>query len=271
MDAQLVLDAPDAHRLVRFQYEKGEPAGIVAALLGARQHHDHIGAAIGDKALDAMDAPHPSRLVPGGPRLHRAQVRACIRLGEGHGPGHLAPRKTGQQARLDLIIGELGDSGRDFLQAKDVHQPCLGARDDLHHHLKDRLRQVQAAILPGKHGPHELGLHKEVQRLLRCRRIGHLPIVVVRPLLVGLGGPRRHIGAAQLTQDVQQQSPAIRRIRIVARCIGVLVVGPIAVLQDVDDLGEVQLLQAVLQIAVIGEKILWHSPVSPYFTSRFSR
>ena len=171
-----------------------------------------------------MDAPHPGGLVPGGPRLHRAQVRARVRLGEGHGPGHLTPRKAGQQARLDLVVGELGDGGRDLLQAKDIHQPCLGARDDLHHHLKDRLRQVQATILPGKHGPHQLGLHKEVQCLLRGCGIGHPPIVVMRPFLVRLGGPRRHIGAAQLAQDVQQQFPAIRRIRIIARRIGVLVV-----------------------------------------------
>ena len=234
------------------RHVEGEAARVVAALLRARQHHDDVGAAVGDKALDAVNAPHAGGLIPGGPRLHRAQVRACVRLGEGHGAGHLAAGEAGQQAGLDFLVGELGDGSRDFLQAKDVHQPGLGARDNLDHHLKDRLGQVQAAVFPREHGPHQLRLHQEIERLLRGGRIGHLAIVIVRPLLVRLGGARRDIGAAQLAQDAQQQLPAIQSIRIVARRVGILVMRPVAVLQDIDDLGEVQMLQAELQVTVVG-------------------
>ena len=74
MDAQLVLDAPDAHGLVPLDHEERKPAGIAGAGFTACQHQLDIGTAVGDKALDPVDIPLPAGLVESGFGLHRTQV-----------------------------------------------------------------------------------------------------------------------------------------------------------------------------------------------------
>ena len=131
--------------------------------------------------------------------------------------GHLAAGKAGQDAGLHLLVAVLGDGGRDLLQAEDGHQPGVGAGDDLDHHLEDRLRQVQPAVLPGQHRAHQLGLAQQLQRLLGRRGVGDLAVLELGALLVGLGGAWRDVVGADVAQQRQQQAVVVLGIGIVAR------------------------------------------------------
>ena len=74
VEAHLVLDAPDAHRVIALDDEQRQAAGIRRAGLAARQHHVHIGAAVGNEALDAVQLPLAGGFIERGAGLHRAQV-----------------------------------------------------------------------------------------------------------------------------------------------------------------------------------------------------
>ena len=81
----------------------------------------------------------------------------------------------------------------------------------------------------------------------------------VNPFLVRFGRPWGHMGSANLAQQVQQQPVVVFGIGVVARRNRVVIVITVPILDDLDDLAEVQLVQAELQIQVIGEEILCHA------------
>ena len=225
MQPELVLDAADAHAVVALDQEQGQAAGVVGAGLAARQHDRISAQPLVMKRLTPFRRQVPVGLVVVGAGLDRAQVRAGIGLGEHHGAGDLAAGQARQDALLARFVAELGDGNGDLLQAKDGHQPGLGARDDLDHHLQDGLGQVQAAVLPGQHGTDQLGLAQRLQGLLGGGGVRDLPIVEAGALLVGLGGARRDPRGAHLAQHLQHQAVVVQGIGVVARGAGYGVVG----------------------------------------------
>ncbi len=70
MKADFVLDTAYLDRVVLLHQEEGKPPRIGGTLLATGQHHHNLRAAIGNEALDAIDAPHIGLLVVSGARLH---------------------------------------------------------------------------------------------------------------------------------------------------------------------------------------------------------
>jgi hypothetical protein len=190
-------------RLVPFHQEERKSARISASLFATCQHYLDLGAAVGDKALDAIDTPYASLVVVRSPRLHRTQVGASIWLGEDHGTSYLPPSKAGQDPRSHLITAEIMDRGGNLLQTEDGHQPSLGSRYDLDHHLIDRLRQIHPAILPGQHHPHQLSLFEGLQCILGSGSIAHFAVLKLYAFFIRLGGPRSNHRSANLTQHLK--------------------------------------------------------------------
>ncbi len=133
VDAELVFEAADLHVLVALVEEHRQAAGVGRALLGAGQHERDLAAAVGDEALDARQAPD-AVVAERGLELDVLQVAAGLGLGERHRARDLAAGEARQVGLLELVAGELVDRLGDVLQAEDVHERRIGARDHLDDH-----------------------------------------------------------------------------------------------------------------------------------------
>ena len=154
MDAELVFGTADTYCLTSLYQKHREATRVFAPFLGAGQHQQDIGIAVGDEPLDTVQAPYPGCLVVIGTGLDGSQIGTSVRLGEHHCCRHFTSGKTRQEAGFHLLAAELSDSFGDLLQPEDGHQSGLGAGDDFDHHPVNCPREIQPAVLPRQNCTH---------------------------------------------------------------------------------------------------------------------
>ena len=170
-----------------------------------------------------------------------------------------SPRAKRGRTRAFVSSSPYSSSERgDLLEAVDGHEAALRPGHHLDHHLVDRLGQVQAAVLPREHGPEELGLAERLDGVLRCRGVGHLAVLVVGALLVRLGGPRGHALAADLAEDLHHDAVVVLGVGVGAGGRRVDVRLRVALLLELQDLAQVELLEAELEVGVVEVEVLAH-------------
>ena len=103
--AELVLDAAYAHGLVALHEEHRQSARVLGALFAAGEDEVDVGVAVGDEALDAVDAPLSVGVLSRA-ALHGTQIGAGVGLGEDHGPEDLSAREAGEDARFHGLVAE---------------------------------------------------------------------------------------------------------------------------------------------------------------------
>ena len=79
---------------------------------------------------------------------------------------------------LNLFGGEGIDGFGDALQAEDVHQGCIGSRENLDSHRIDDVREVQSAEAVGQRKAHDLGLAELFDGLVDAFRTCHRAVFV---------------------------------------------------------------------------------------------
>jgi hypothetical protein len=142
----------------------------------------------------------------------------CLFGGYGGASGQFnCPEGIAVDAGGVVFVAELGDGNGNLLQPKDGHQPGLGAREQLDHHLHHRLGQVQPAVLPGQHPAVQLRLAQRFQGCLGGVGILDLPVMEARPLLISLRGARGDAHRADLAQHLQHQAVVVHCVGIAAR------------------------------------------------------
>ena len=123
----------------------GGPARLVVGRGVARQDEMHVGPAVGDEDLLAVDDVAVA-LAPG-PRRDAAQVGPRPRLGQVHTALVLAAGEAGQITLLELVAAVRLDVVRHArLQPHDGHEARVGARDHLEVGVADQGRQAEAAV-----------------------------------------------------------------------------------------------------------------------------
>ena len=104
-----------------YRDEKAAEAASVAELgLGAGEDEQDFAAAVGDEALDAVDAPDAVLVLISG-SLDGLEVGTSVRLGENHRASPLAGDEARNILFLDLLIGKPVDRLGDALKSEEVH------------------------------------------------------------------------------------------------------------------------------------------------------
>ena len=254
VDAELVLEAADAHVLVALVEEHAEAAGVGGALLGARQHEADAPAAVGDEALHAVEAPGAVRLL-GRLELHVLQVAAGLGLGERHGAGDLAAGEARQVGGLHLLVGELVDRLGDVLQAEDVHQRRVGAADHLDDHHADRDGEVEAAVLARQRDAHEVGLLEALEALGDAGRVADLAVHQLAAGAVHVFGARLDELAGDVADDRERALVGVERVFEVLGRVGEVPRLRVVVLAQAHDARQVEAAQRGLQVRVVAEEV----------------
>ncbi|OPZ41709.1 MAG: hypothetical protein BWY94_02335 [Actinobacteria bacterium ADurb.BinA094] len=261
MDAELVLEAADAHVLVALIEEHAQAAGVGGPFFRARQHEADLAAAVGDEALHPVEAPGAVRLL-GRLELHVLQVAAGLRLGERHAPGDLAGGEARQVRRLHLLVGELVDRLADVLESEDVHQGGVGAADHLDDHHADGDGEVEPAV-PARQGhAHEVGLPQALEALGDAARVADLPRDQLAAGAVHVLGARLDVLAGDLAGDLQDPLVRVERILEVPGRVGELAGLGVVVLTQAHDPRERQIAQGPPEVCVVGEEIAHDAPPS---------
>ena len=192
----------------------GGPTRLVVGRGVARQDEVHVGAAVGDEDLLAVDDVVVA--VARGARGDAAQVRPRLRFGQIHAPLVLAAGEPGQIALLDLVAAVRLDVVRHArLQPHDGHEARVGARDHLEVGAVDQDRQAVAAVRGAERQRDEAGGAQLLVAGGDVRRHHHLAVleddvlvpVVARPCLDRLadlaGGAQDHLVGLDLIAPVR--------------------------------------------------------------------
>ena len=259
VDAELVLEAADAHVRVALVEEHAEPAGVRRPLFGARQHEADLAAAVGDEALDAVEEPGAVRLL-GRLELHVLQVAAGLGLGERHAAGDLAAGEPGQIGRLHLVVGELVDGLADVLEAEDVHERRVGAADHLDDHHADGDGEVEAAVLARQRDAHEVGLLEALEALGDAGGVADLALDELAAGAVDVLCARLDVLAGQVAGDLEGARVRIDRVLEVPGRVGEVAGLRVAVLAQAHDARQVEAAERLLEIRVVGEEVAHDAP-----------
>ena len=259
MDAELVLETAYAHVLVALVEKHAEPARVGRALLRAREHQADLAAAVGDEALDAVQAPGSVRLL-GGLELDVLQVAAGLGLGERHAAGDLAAGEPRQVRRLDLLVGKLVDGLADVLEAEDVHQGRVGATDHLDDHHADRDGEVEAAVLARQRHAHEVGLLEPLEALGDAGGVADLALHELAAGAVDVLGARLDVLAGEVAGDLQRALERVERVLEVRGRVGEVAGLGVAVLAQAHDACEVEASERLLEVRVVAEEVAHDTP-----------
>jgi len=250
VDAELVLEAPDTHVLITLVQEHAQPAGVRGPLLGPGKDEADLGAAVGDEAFDAVEAPCPVRLLRR-LELDVLQVAAGLGFGERHRPRDLAAGESGQVVRLDLVRGEPRDGLGDVLEAEDVHQRRVGARDHLDDHQRDGDREVQTPVRARQRDAHEVGLTQKLEGGGDAGGVADLAVGEDAAGTVDVLGARGDGIRGELARDLERAPVRVDRVLVVAWGIGEVPCLGVVVLTPGDDAGQVEPLELGDEVRVV--------------------
>ena len=251
LDTELVLDAAHLHPAVALVVdEHRKTAGVGRTLFGTRQDERNLPVTVRDEALHTVQQPRLTLLRPRGLEHHRTQVGTGIGLREIHRAGRTR-RNPRQELLLLLLRGELVERLGAVLQAPDVLEARIGARDHLVGHDEAHEREVQSVVLAREGHAAQSGIDHRLHVLDRPRGVFHVVVHHARAFVVDALGVRRNDVAAHAAGDLQHAAVRVHRVVEILRSVVVeILLGKTALLQ-LHDLPHQRMVEVELQILVI--------------------
>ncbi len=261
VDAELVLEAADAHVLVALVEEHAEPAGVGRAFFRARQDEADLAAAVGDEALDAVEEPGAVGLFRR-LELDVLEVAAGLGLGERHAAGDLAAGEARQVGRLHLVVGELVHGLADVLEPEDVHERGVGAADHLDDHHADGDGEVEAAVLARQRDAHEVGLLEALEALGDAGGVADLALDELAAGAVDVLRAGLDVLAGEVADDLERARIGVDGVLEIAGRVGEVAGLRVVVLAQAHHAREVEAAQGLLEVPVVAVEVAHDAPPS---------
>ena len=220
VNTQLVLDVAHVHAAVTLVVdEHRQSSSVGGALFAAGKHQVDVAVAVGDKAFHAVEPPGAVGIL-GGLEHDALEVAAGIGLGEVHRHA-LAGANTGNEPLALVVVPKLVEGVDAALQAPDVLETGVGARNHLAQHREHHVGQVQAAIASRHRHAVQPGFAGSIEILQRLAGVHHAAVHQVRPLLVHALAVGLDDGGGHLAGNFQHAPVVLDGIIVVDGCIGI--------------------------------------------------
>ena len=202
LDTHLVFDAADRHATVSLvEDEVAKTTAVVGTLLAAGEDEVEVGVAVGDEALDTIEAPAFGFFIPGSLEADRLEVGASVGLGEVHRAGS-ALIDAGEIFVFEFLVGELLDGVGAVLETPDGGEAHVGASDDFGSHDSGDAREVEAVVLTVESHAVESRLDEGVEVLAGAAGILDAAVEQLRALMVDRFG----VGCDDIAGDIAEEA-----------------------------------------------------------------
>ena len=185
---------------------------------------------------------------------HGLQVAAGVGLGQVHRAG-LAARYPGQILGLELLGRELVQRLGTVLQAPDVLEAGVGARDHLIRHHEIDEREVQPLVLARQRQPEQAGLTQRLDIAGRARSILHVIVHDLGAVVIDSLGVRGDHVAAHFADDFHHAAVAVLSVLEIDRRVVVRILVGISFLLELHDLLHQRMIHVELEILVVQKEI----------------